>query len=190
MGVKILALDLSTSPGWAILEDGKLLDCGKESFKIEDFNVNAYPNKSEKYPYNIVDTVEEVAEYIYNIYESETDIDYVVIENTVRGINRNTQRALEWIHLAVLNRFNEERSKIKYLDPSEWRKIIELRLTDEDKAHNKLVRKKVVKGKITHKHLSVRYVNKLFDKTFKLVDNDLCDAVCVAVAYNKLLTKK
>lgn len=189
MGVKVLALDLSTSPGWAILQDGKLLDYGNDSFKIEDFNVNNYPNRSPKYPYNLVDAVEEVSDYIYNVYQSEENIDYIVIENTVRGINRNTQRALEWVHLGVLNRFNNERDKVKYLDPSEWRKIIDLRLSEEDKKNNKLVKNKVIKGKITHKHLSVRYVNNLFNKEFKLKDNDLCDAICIAVAFNKLVDK-
>jgi hypothetical protein len=187
MGVKILALDLSIKPGWAILENGKLLDCGQEQFKIEDFNVNNYPNKSSKYPYNLVDTVNEVADYICNIYESESDIDFIVIEGTVRGINRFTQRSLEFAHMAVLTRFDKERNKIKYLDPSEWRKIINLRLSDEDKQHNKLVKKKLAKGKITHKHLSVRYVNQTFNKEFKLVDNDMCDAVCLAVAFNKVV---
>lgn len=189
MGVKLLCLDLSTSPGWAIMKDGKLLDFGVEKFKVEDFNVNDYPNRSEKYPYNIVDTVEQVADYIYNIYQSEDNIDYVVIENTVRGTNRHTQRVLEFIHLSVLNRFNEERSKIKYMDVSEWRSSIGLYLTKEDSKHNKLVSKGQIRGRITKKHLAVRYVNEQFDKTFKVKDNDLCDAICMGIAFTKVLDK-
>lgn len=183
--IKILALDLSTSPGWAIIENNKLIDFGKAKFKIENFNINNYPNKSNQYPYNIVDTVNEIADYIYNIYESENLIDYIVIEGTVRGMNRHTQKVLEFIHLAVLLRFEEVKNKIKYLDPSEWRKIINLRLTDEDKLHNKLVKRKEAKGKISAKHLSVRYVNNYFNKEFKMIDNDTCDAICLGLAFIK-----
>lgn len=184
MGVKVLSLDLSTSPGWAIMQNGALLDYGTEKFVIEDFNVNNYPNKSVKYPYNIIDTVEQVADYIYNIYKSENDIDFVLIENTVRGANRHTQRVLEFLHMSVLTRFNEERNKIKYIDVSEWRSRIGLYLSKEDSIHNKLVSKGEIRGRVTKKHLAVRYVNSKFNKNFKVKDNDLCDAICMGVAFS------
>ena len=140
--MKIIALDLSTNTGFSILKDSKVIEYGNIQYKVEDFNVQNYPEKSPKYPYNIVESAENIAMDILSLVESY-DADFIVIENTVKGRNRNTQRILEFIHMAVLMALKSHKSKIKYLDPSEWRKIMDVRLSKADKDHNKMVGLKV-----------------------------------------------
>lgn len=183
---RILTLDLSSSTGSAVLEYTKsskipkLVHYGTDKVGIEDFNVNNFPNQSPKYPTNIIETAQGMAlcvKSIVEIYEP----DYIIIENTVKGRNRHTQRLLEWIHLLVL--LELDMSKVIYMDPSEWRKALNMRLSPEDKKHNQLVSKKKARGKITKKHLSVRLVNDTMGLELKLKDNDIADAVCLGLAY-------
>lgn len=185
--MKILALDLSTKPGWAIIKSGKCLAYGNAHFPILNFNVNNYPERAKEYPYNIIETSQQVADYIFNIYQAESDIDVVVIENTVRGKNRNTQRSLEWVHYAVLSYFVDASELIHYVDPTQWRKALEMKLTPADKENNKLVKNKLGRGKITSKHLSVRFVNSEFDLNLKMKDNDIADAICIGLAYERII---
>jgi hypothetical protein len=71
---------------------------------------------------------------------------------------------------------------LKYMDPSEWRKIVDLKLSKADKDNNKAVKKKEKRGKITRKHLSVRMVNEKFGKSLKIKDNDEADAILLGFA--------
>ena len=185
---KVLALDISSNTGYSIMKNGELLDHGVLSVTAEDFNVNNYPERSPKYPYNIWKASDDMGYQVLNIalgYEP----DYIVIENTVNGKNRNSQRYLEWINKSCFDRLHDK-AKIIYLDPSQWRKIIGLRLTTEDKKHNALVSKKKAKGKITRKHLSVRMANELYNTSFKLKDNDIADSVLLNRAANIILEAK
>jgi len=72
---------------------------------------------------------------------------------------------------------------VKYVDPSHWRKIVGLKLTDEDKKHNKMVSKGLVKGRITPKHLSVRIANSLFALELILKNNDVADSILLGHSY-------
>lgn len=58
-----------------------------------------------------------------------------------------------------------------------------MRLTDEDKKHNKMVSKGLVKGRLTAKHLSVRMANKIFDLELILKDNDIADSILLGHSY-------
>lgn len=179
---RILSLDLSTKTGYAIL-DGNILLCeGLLTVRLEDFNVNDYPERSTLYPYNIVKAADEMADKVYELVTTYNP-DFIIIENTVRGMNRNTQRCLEFIHKAVLDSLGGMKERVKYMDPSRWRSLIGLRLSPEDKKHNALVRKGQAKGKLTPKHLSVRRANELFGKSFKLKDNDKADAILLGIAF-------
>jgi hypothetical protein len=57
--------------------------------------------------------------------------------------------------------------------------MVGLRLTKEDKENNKLVRNHLKRGKITPKHLSVRWANREFDLSLKIKDNDIADSLAV-----------
>jgi hypothetical protein len=179
--VRILALDLSTKTGWALFESGKLIESGTlEKVEIHDFNVNKHPNKSPYYPNNIFNAALGVGGSVCNLIHSKKS-DFVVIENSVKGRNRHTQRLIEWVHFAVLDKILGL-VLLKYMDPSEWRKIVDLKLSKADKDNNKAVKKKEKRGKITRKHLSVRMVNEKFGKSLKIKDNDEADAILLGFA--------
>ncbi len=187
---KILALDLSTYTGWAVLDavSGNLLDYGNLVCTVEDFNVNGRPETSPLYPRNIKLAADDMGLQVYNLICSISPT-VVIIENTVKGRNRHTQRILEWIHKSVFDAVGPE-YKIVYLDPSQWRKELELRMSKEDKDNNVQVKKGTSRGKITPKHLSVRRVNDKFKLELKLKDNDIADAINLGDAafsiFNKL----
>lgn len=200
--MRVLALDASLKSGWAVYEDGKLTASGAlTKVDVQDFNVNKDPQLSRFYPYNIVDAAEAVADAAFQLsYETGGKVswtnpghDVLVIENTNKGKNRHTQRILEFIHAALLKRFRSV-VPIVYMDSSEWRRIVGMKLTKEQQKNNKLVsdgKKKGKKaevggkklGKIGKKHLSVWMVNEKFSKSLLLKDNDEADAILLGLAY-------
>lgn len=183
----IISLDLSTSTGYAVFTGNKLGDYGTLVSKAEDFNVNNYPEKSKKYPYNIVNAANEMGSQVDTLVQKYKP-DWIIIENTVRGKNRNTQRILEFVHKSVLDVLKDKyEKKIKYLDPSEWRKLLDLKMSKDDLKHNKEVRLGKARGKLTRKHLSVRMVNEQYDLGLKLKDDDIADAICLGMAFLKTL---
>lgn len=187
--MRLLALDLSTSTGWALFEDGKLSDQGRlTQVFVDDFNVNAHPNKSAGYPANLISAAETVA-WLVEEKLAETEPDHVVLENTVKGRNRHTQRILEWIHLDVLRalgRYQMDHNAgltYSYMDPSEWRKVLDLRLSADDKKNNKEVKAGHKRGKVGKKHLAVRLANERFGLSLKLKDDDVADAILLGLAH-------
>lgn len=185
----ILSLDLSTNTGWAILEypSGKLLSHGLLEVSVDDFNVNNRPETRPTYPLNIKEASDKMALQVYNLALGFSP-KLVVIENTVIGRNRNTQRLLEWIHKSTFDLLSTD-FRVLYLDPSQWRKILELRLSKEDKAKNAQVKQGLIRGRITQKHLSVSRVNAKFNLLLKLQDNDVADAINLGDAACILLNK-
>lgn len=181
----ILALDLSSSTGYAVFHGKKLAKFGILVAKAQDFDVNKKPEKSKLYPYNVVSAANLMATQVADLVSTEAP-DAIVIENTVKGRNRHTQRYLEFIHKAVLDLLEPYESKITYMDPSQWRSLINLRLTNEDKKHNKAVTAGKIRGKLTRKHLSVRMANEAYSLELKLKDNDIADAICLGAAYLKM----
>lgn len=178
----ILSIDASTKSGWAIFDEkGNLSKYGQlPHVKVENFNVNDDPNKQPEYPYNIVLGAEQVGLDILQLAESIRP-SVIVIENTVKGRNRHTQRLLEFIHYCILTKLSS--FKIVYMDPSEWRSALDLRLTKDDKKNNSLVSKGKKRGRITKKHLSVRLANEKFSLSLKQKDNDISDAILLGAAY-------
>lgn len=182
----LLALDLSSFTGYAIFTDGVLTKSGDYKVDIDGFNVNDHPEKSPKYPKNLIDAVAKVADYMMNNLVTPINPTHVVIENTVKGRNRSTQRFLEWLHYVVYTRLKTYGIKsITYLDPSEWRSILEVRLSKEDKKNNRDVSKKKKRGRITKKHLAVRQANAIFNLNLKMKDNNRADALLLGWAFLK-----
>lgn len=163
------------------MKTASYIDIGLLNTKIVNFNVQAEPNKVPEYPYNLVDAANDIA---IKVSELAKDIgpDIIVIENTVKGRNRHTQRILEFIHFCVLT-ILRGKWEIVYMDPSQWRKNIALRLSNDDKENNKEVSKGLKRGKITKKHLSVRHVNDNYKLKLKLKDNDIADSICLVEGY-------
>jgi Holliday junction resolvasome RuvABC endonuclease subunit len=169
--LKILGLDISTKTGFALIEDGQLINYGL--IKISPTGHSDY---------ELLDLAQALSKEIA-IKVSNSNPDKIAIEQTNPGRFR-VQKLLEFIHMATLIdlRALGAQSKVEYLDTSRWRSLIKMRLSKDQKDHNKKVKAKKAKGKITAKHLSVAWVNAKFDKKFKQKDNDICDAICLAYA--------
>lgn len=181
--MRVLSLDLSTHTGWAFFENKKLISYGVITLDISGFDINGKPEKNPQYPFNFITRAEQLASSIETNLINKYKPNFIVIENTILGRNRHAQRLLEFIHYAVLKLESIPRVKIIYMNPSEWRALLSLRLTKEQKKHNVEVKTQTAKGKITKKHLSVEYINKTFGLTLRLKDNDIADAIGLASAY-------
>lgn len=178
--MKVLGLDLSTKTGYAVFYKGKLIDYGRlAKVEIEDFNVNDYPNKSPKYPKNIIIAAETVADQVM-ILVNKVKPDKIVIENSVKGRNRHTQRFIEYMHFCVSKALGCD---FVYMDPSEWRSIVGMKMSNDDKKNNREVKAGKKRGKITKKHLSVRLANANHNLSLKMKDEDVADAANLAHAY-------
>jgi len=194
----LLSLDISTSTGWALFVDGKRECSGKlPKVVIVDFNVNKDPQKSPAYPYNIVAAAEKVVDQIEELIGT-LGADVLVVENTNKGKNRNTQRALEFIHFAFLKRI-QNKLPMSYMDTSEWRSAVGLWMSKEDKKANaalskakraakaagtKLDKKALgIKGSVNKKHLAVRMSNELYGLKLLQQDNDEADAILMGRAF-------
>lgn len=180
--MRALALDLSTKTGFAVFDNENLVEYGLLRVKVMDFNVNLDPNKSGLYPFNIVDAANEMGHKVASLF-LRIKPNEVIIENTVKGRNRHTQRILEFIHKSTLEELRNLGTKPIYLDPSEWRSEIALRLTTEDKNNNRLVSQGKKRGRVTKKHLSVRFANAAYSLSLKIKDNDIADAICLGRAW-------
>jgi len=184
---RILALDISTQTGWAIIdEEEKLVDHGTIVQKVWGKNA-PYNTEEEGYPFNYVDAAKRMMLNIFDVYHKFIP-DVVVIEETNKGKNRFAQKMLEFIHCLVVDVCRDEEIRVIYLDTSKWRQTMGLYMSKEDKQNNADIRKakkegKKARGKITKKHLSVRMVNKLYNLNMKMKDNDVCDAILVGLAY-------
>ena len=169
----IVGLDLSmTSSGYAVLDSGKLIDFGviKSTKEVAQFTC---------LDYEYIDRAKLVAQEC----KKKVDLfspDLIMIEQTNKGRNRNSQKKLEFVHFAVLTAIESYKDVISYVDTSFWRATLKIVSTKEDSKHNKLVNAKKAEGKITPKHRAVRWVNKTYDLSLKLKDNDIADAIAVA----------
>jgi len=178
----LLALDVSTKTGWAFRTREKLLETGQLHSRVADFNVNADPDKSPLYPGNILDAAEAMADQIGGLIQ-RLQPTHIVVENTVKGRNRHTQRLLEWYHSELLRRTRALNRTYTYLDPSAWRKALEMRLSKDQRANNRDVSAGKKRGRITTKHLSVAWANQRFGLSLKIKDNDIADAIGLSEAW-------
>jgi hypothetical protein len=190
--MNVLAIDLSSSPGLAIVS------CGSPGhFVLHEHQNKKFKVMAGSYPYDWIAAVDGIVRYVtdfVNQMSKKHTIDVIVIEQTNLGKQRFTQQVLEWLHISLLRELKstEHDRLVKYVSTSEWRKRLDLRLSKDEKKQNKALKnaedKKAFKeqqgiaGKKTQKHLSVDYVNKTFGQAFLMKDNDICDAICMACA--------
>lgn len=203
--MKVLALDVATKTGFAVfdkdedLEQGVLVEHGllKMPQTIKEM--------VEAYPWNYIHATQQMAKQLTDLV-ARVQPDVIVIEETNLGKQRYTQKLLEFLHNALLTSLEKYPEtygmmtpKVYYLSSRVWRSVLGLQMTKDDKKNNKALRvakeraemfgvtvdKKAigVKGKVGWKHLSVRFVNDKFDLKFKQKDNDVADAICLAIAF-------
>lgn len=196
--MRILSLDLSTSvTGWAVFEKGKLVKTGMLVPKIKGITKMGKLEKAYRKIVCMSNLVRDVV--------AEVEPDHIVVEEINRGMNRLGQKVLDSLHYFVVDKLvmldDDWLNQISYIDTSEWRGILKVKLDDSDKAWNKKAREynklnktgiknktKVKKDVIDWKALAVRYVNKHFKQTLDVKvkgDNDIADAICVAAAFLK-----
>jgi len=176
----VLGLDVSKHTGFAIMKDGNILSSGT-------FNVDCKKHTNIVNEYNYIEESIILANFVVKLIE-DYNVNEIYIEQTNRGINRHSQKELEFLHYGILKRILDKNysEKVNYVDTSAWRSLLKIRLNKEQKIHNKDVRNKKKRGKITTKHLVVNWVNETFKKELILKDNNEADAI--ALAYYGLCT--
>ncbi len=172
--MKVLGLDLSTKSGYAVIEDGELKEHGLAKARVLE------PLDTLE-DYNQISKADSVAEQLKAVILAVKP-DFIYIEQTNGGRFRTSQKQLEFIHYSVLAMIKKEyaASAVRYVDTSRWRTVLNIRLSKDQRKHNKLVKSKSARGKITPKHLAVKWANESFKMELKLKDNDIADAIAVS----------
>lgn len=207
--MKVLALDLSSKTGWAVLDSElqapqNLLYKGviESESKILDFPGG--------YPFNVRNAAIQTARRVRELMEIHVP-DVVVVEEINLGKMRLAQRFLDWTHLSVVQAFmsywhrrpdrTDDKPKLVYVSSSAWRHALGQRMTHEDKKNNKklkaarsgaqqgaaadlrVLKAAGVRGKIGTKHLSVRWVNEKYGLNLKMKDDDIADAISLGAGF-------
>lgn len=187
---RILSLDLSTKSGWAVFVDGVLEKSGElKKVNIVNFNVNDKPWTQPEYPWNVMDAALAISRDVEKLILQEKPT-FIVIENSVKGKNSQTQRLIEWFHFTVLGVVMLQKLPFAYMMPSEWRSAVNLRLSKDEKKNNRDVSAGKKRGKITRKHLSVNMVNEIYNLGLKLKHNDQADAILLGVGFLNTVNKE
>ncbi len=192
--IKLLALDISTSSGWAYFEDKVLVEYGPAAL---DHTVREYGS----YPWNFIQATKDMAERLMEIvYRFKPDV--IVIEETNMGRQRYSQKVLEMIHgffLSMLSHASAIKANVIYVSSSTWRKAIGMEMSSADRRNNSALSrakskakskgealdkaKLGIRGKVTKKHLAVRYVNETYNLQLKIGQNDQADAIALGTGY-------
>lgn len=206
--MRVLGIDLSTKTGHCHLEGepGSLPELVSYGVICNDKPIKEFG----EYPFCYLYATDNVIRRIRTLV-MEVMPDVVVIEQSNKGKNRFTQKAIEFLHCKLLEMLDDFRGyceangftvpKVVYINSSDWRSCLKVALSKEDKKNNAKIykakklaaangesihstKKKLgVKGKINKKHVAIRYVNATFHKDFKVKDNDICDAIALATSY-------
>lgn len=172
-----LGLDLSTKPGFALIEDGvKLIKYGT-MFELQR---KLEPNGLDA-DYDLMDRSLEVAAQIVN-FVKENHADLIVIEQSNQGRGLTSMKSQEFIHFAVLQKLREAglQDKVSYIYGATWQSLSFGKMTKEQKDHNKMVRDGKARGRIKKKHQAVQWVNKTFGLKLLMKDEDTADAIGIA----------
>ncbi len=195
----VLALDISTSAGWCLLEG----DMGSIP-QIVDKGTIVNPTSLKEYgayPWNYLAGTSDLAERLYILISQQPADTIVVIEETNLGRNRWSQKCLEFIHCLLLKKIKDDGGQgrtLKYINTSDWRKILGIHMTKADKAQNVKVKKlkrvntpeaKAIlkaaglRGKMTKKHLAIRWANTTYGLELRPKDDDIADALALGTSY-------
>lgn len=178
--MRVLGLDLSTKPGFAVMDDGSTLVAHGTAFLLAA-TVERSPAWDHVLDYMFIDVACRVAQKVAAwIHDFQPDM--VAIEQTNQGRSRTTQKELEFIHFAVLQEIRRlgYQYKLTYIDSSRWRSLCEQKMTKEQRKHNKEVTEGKMRGKIRKKHLAVAWANQKFGLSLIMKDEDAADAIGIA----------
>jgi hypothetical protein len=174
--MKILGLDISKHTGFSVLEDGKIIESG--TYDVDD--PEEFKTLLEEVRYNY--EAQDLARFIYGLYLKH-DPDVCYLEQINRGKNRHSQKMLDGLHYAIIEMFINQNwiHKVRYVDTSAWRNTLSVRLNKDQAKHNKQVKQKLIRGKITPKHLAVMKANEVFGLRLKLKDNNTADSLMLGL---------
>jgi hypothetical protein len=200
--VKILALDLSTHAGYALMEGEPGLR--PTLIKHGTIDLGKKPTQFGPYPLCFVKAADHIVKRLMEEVVLPSTPDVIVVEETNPGRNRYSQKILEYIHYSFVSWVCESldlgyHPGVVYLDTGSWRRTLGLKMNPEQKRANaKLSRAKSkaksdgaqldkktlgIKGRITLKHLAVNLVNEQYGLSLKLKDNNDADAICLGLAF-------
>lgn len=199
----LLSLDLSTTcTGFSLFNiDGTLLTYGtiKPATKINDLVLSKL-----KYPHPQLLKMIDLSLKIKQLIEIQKP-HLIVIEEIAGSRNRLGQKVLDSLHFLLLYHIQECIPIISFFDVTGaegWRTMLELRLSDADKAQNKEAKKlnpKLAKGTqklpiIGPKDLACRYVNVQFglnlNPQVNSTDSDIGDSISMGSAFIKFRLPK
>jgi len=176
----LLSLDLSTTTvGWAFFNQKteELLEYGEFKSSTKGF---AKLNKTHKK----MCVMERLAADVLEKTE-ELNPDLIVVEQITQSRNRLGQKTLDGFHFCVQTALLPWVAEDRYcfIEVIDWRRILGLKLSKEDKKQNRKFRRRGSKSEIINwKTLSVRFVKNYFGI---LVKHDCADAISVGLAYLK-----
>ena len=193
---RILALDISTKTGWALLVSGDLM-------YLEAYGkIPAISEPIGTYPVNFVDWAYLCFGKIVELIDTLTP-DVLVIEETCAGSKGvYSQKILEFIHFLVAKLIKETNIKAVYLLTGAWRTEVGAKMTKEESKHNKAVKEykekhntKIARGtdgkrigKLTKKHINIRRANEVFGsflpKPLRKKDEDTADSLMLGYCYH------
>lgn len=197
--MKFLSLDMSTAAtGFSVFKDGNLLEYGViKPDKIKGITKLTYPEKPLA---KQLAMAEALVRLVFDV-----NPDLLVIEEIAGSKNRISQKTLDGVHWIFLLKLRAiyPLNKIYYYDVSGvrgWRKHLNLRLSDADKAHNKEARKlnkKLASSQKIHiigwKHLACAHANRVYnldlDCEIRVTDGDIADSVSMGDAFWKVIYK-
>jgi hypothetical protein len=195
---RILALDMSTKTGWA------LMISTDQSVFLEEYGTLPQIHEPEgQYPINYVEWAHACVSGIFGLIDRLAP-DTLVIEETVAGSKGvYTQKILEWIHFLVAKFIKETNIRAIYLLTGTWRSEVGCKMTKEESKHNKKVTaykaahgdtrvaydesgKRI--GKLGKKHINIRRANEVFGpflkKLLRKKDEDTADSLLLGYCYH------
>lgn len=203
----VMSLDISSKCGWAVSKAGIL---GEYGCLHADGDVLMGPRPTElretQYPWFLMHNIMRMKEKI-RVLVMRVAPDVIVIEQTNLGRSRSAQKYLEGLHFCLLASLHVWMQgcpwpqRVVYLDSRAWRSALGLRMTKEDVKRNAAVRKikgndattaeaksaalKALghRGKVTKKHLALRYCLEKRGLSLQVQENDIADAICLLDAY-------
>lgn len=199
---------MSTSMGFALLDGHLNWETAPSLVERDIFVLPKTIVAYGPYPFCYLKAALKVRNKVVQLIKLHSP-DVVVIEETNLGKNRYSQKVLEFIHCLVVEWLAKNFSgKTVYLSSSSWRHALRLGMNKDERKNNstisemkkasrsedgkldlakfkQLKKASGIRGKITKKHVALRYVNELYGLKLKPKDNDQADAICLALAFLK-----
>lgn len=196
----LVALDLSTKPGFATFRDRELIRYGT-------LFQTAHEDTFGTYPMNFVWLAQHVAKRLMDEVFDPLQLNYpdtpirVITEETTPGHDAYAQKKLEFIHFSVAAELYRRSIPQYYCRDGSWKSAVGVRFNDTEKQINleierqkkagaKLARLDLgdgrgvrVVGKRTRKHAALRHVQEIFGITLKDADEDGAEALLLAFAF-------